>query len=218
MVEPVDGEPPEHVEPTTPAKIVVKLADGKARTIQSMVQTTFWDPSGMPMTATEFLKSLFGALPDFFKNEEELRAIWSVPDTRKGLLAGLADKGFTADALAEMQRVIDAENSDVYDVLAYVAFALEPLTREARADDARAQVRRRYTDRQQGFLDFVLAQYTKEGVGELDADKLAPLLRLKYKAITDATLELGEPAQIRDLFIGFQRYLYEPTAGLSPAP
>ena len=170
------------------------------------------------MTATEFLKSLFGALPDFFKNEEELRAIWSVPDTRKGLLAGLAEKGFTADALAEMQRVIDAENSDVYDVLAYVAFALEPLTREARADDARAQVRRRYTDRQQGFLDFVLAQYTKEGVGELDADKLAPLLRLKYKAITDATLELGEPAQIRDLFIGFQRYLYEPTAGLAPSP
>ncbi len=55
-------------------------------------------------------------------------------------------------------------------------------------------------------------------MGELDAEKLAPLLRLKYKAISDATLELGEPAQIRDLFIGFQRYLYEPTAGLSPAP
>jgi type I restriction enzyme R subunit len=214
VVEPVDGEPPEDVEPTTPAKIVVKLADGKARTIQSMVQTTFWDPSGMPMTATEFLKSLFGALPDFFKNEGELRAIWSVPDTRKGLLAGLADKGFTADALAEMQRVIDAENSDVYDVLAYVAFALEPLTREARADDARAQVRRRYTDRQLAFLDFVLAQYTKEGVGELDAEKLGPLLKLKYKAISDATAELGEPTQIRDLFVGFQRYLYEPVAAL----
>jgi hypothetical protein len=46
-----------------PAKIVVKLADGKARTIQSMVQTTFWDPSGTPLTALEFLESLFGALP-----------------------------------------------------------------------------------------------------------------------------------------------------------
>ena len=217
QVEPADGEPPEDVETTTPAKIVVKLADGKARTIQSMVQTTFWDPSGKPMTATEFLKSLFGALPDFFKSEDELRAIWSVPDTRKGLLAGLAEKGYGTDALAEMQRVIDAESSDVYDVLAYVAWALEPLTREARATDARAQVRRRYTDRQQAFLDFVLAQYTKEGVSELDADKLAPLLRLKYKAIADAAAELGKPEDIRDLFIGFQRYLYEPSGGILPA-
>ena len=215
QVEPTDREPPEDVETTTPAKIVVKLADGKARTIQSMVQTTFWDPSGKPMTATEFLKSLFGALPDFFKNEEELRTIWSVPDTRKGLLAGLAEKGYGTDALAEMQRVIDAESSDVYDVLAYVAWALQPLTREARATDARAEVRRRYTDRQQAFLDFVLAQYTKEGVSELDADKLAPLLRLKYKAIADATAELGKPEDIRDLFIGFQRYLYEPSGGIA---
>jgi type I restriction enzyme R subunit len=167
---------------------VVKLADGKARTIQSMVQTTFWDPSGTPMTALEFLESLFGALPEFFKTEDDLRAIWSVPDTRKALLAGLADKGFGADALSEMQRVIDAENSDIFDVLAYVAFALDPLTRVKRAADARGQVHPAiYTDRQQAFIDFVLDHYTKEGVGELDGDKLAPLLKLRYKnAISDA--------------------------------
>src|ERR1035437_4940558 len=140
----------------TPAKIVVRLADGKARTIQSMVQTMFWDPSGTPMTALEFLVSLFGALPEFFKTEDDLRAIWSVPDTRKALLAGLADKGFGPDALSEMQRVIDAENSDIFDVLAYVAFALDPLTRVKRAADARGQVHLRYTDRQQAFIDFVL--------------------------------------------------------------
>ena len=66
-----------------PSKIVVKLAYGKARKIQSMVQTTFWDPSGKPMSATEFLESLFGALPECFKDEDELRAIWSLPETRK---------------------------------------------------------------------------------------------------------------------------------------
>ena len=193
-----------------PAKIVVKLADGKARTIQSMVQTTFWDPSGTPMTALEFLTSLFGALPEFFKTEEDLRAIWSLPDTRKALLAGLADKGFGADALAEMQRVIDAENSDIFDVLAYVAFALDPLPRAQRVLAAHGQVRAHYTDRQQAFIDFVLDHYTKEGVGELDGDKLAPLLKLRYKnSIADAVLDLGKPEQIRGLFVGFQRYLYE---------
>jgi type I restriction enzyme R subunit len=209
--ETTDRKVAEDVEPP-PAKIVVKLADGKERTIQSMVQTTFWDPSGKPMSATEFLVSLFGALPEFFKSEADLRAIWSVPDTRKALLAGLADKGFGADALSEMQRVIDAENSDIFDVLAYVAYALPPLTRIKRAADARDQVRLRYTARQQAFIDFVLGQYAKEGVGELDGDKLAPLLKLRYKnAISDALADLGNPEQIRGLFIGFQRYLYEPS-------
>jgi type I restriction enzyme R subunit len=213
--EPTDHEPSEGVEPP-PAKLVVKLADGKERTIQSMVQTTFWDPSGKPMSATEFLESLFGALPEFFKREEDLRAIWSVPDTRKALLAGLADKGFGTDALSAMQRVIDAENSDIFDVLAYVAFALQPLTRVKRAAGARDRVRLRYTDQQQAFVNFVLEQYTKEGVGELDGDKLAPLLRLRYKnAIADATLDLGKPDEIRGLFLGFQRYLYEPSGAYS---
>ncbi len=207
--EPVGHEIAEPGEPL-PAKVVVKLADGKERTIQSMVQTTFWDPSGLPMTATEFLKSLFGALPAFFTNEEELRVLWSVPDTRKALLSGLADKGFGDDALTEMQRVIDAANSDIFDVLAYVAFATQPLTRVTRATDARGEVAQRYTDRQRAFIDFVLEQYSKEGVGELDGDKLAPLLRLKYRnAIADAAADLGSPEQIRSLFIGFQRFLYQ---------
>lgn len=211
-VEPAPGESAESVDTVSLARVIVRLADGKARTIQSMVQTTFWDPSGKPMTATEFLTSLYGALPDFFRSEDDLRAIWSMPDTRRGLLSGLAERGFGKDALAEMQRVIDAQNSDLYDVLTYVAFALEPMTRVARAEEARAEVRRRYTDRQQAFIDFVLGQYTKEGVGELDADKLGPLLRLKYRAIADATADLGDPAHIRDLFIGFQQYLYQPVA------
>jgi type I restriction enzyme R subunit len=218
---PLGQQVAEDVEPP-PAKIVVKLADGKERTIQSMVQTTFWDPSGKPMSATEFLQRLFGALPGFFKSEEDLRAIWSLPDTRKALLAGLAEKGFGADALSEMQRVIDAENSDIFDVLAYVAFATQPLTRVRRAADAREEVQRGYSERQQGFIEFVLGQYTKEGVGELDGDKLAPLLRLRYKnAIADATADLGSPDEIRSVFIGFQRYLYETprgTVGLRVVP
>ena len=74
-------------------------------------------------------------------------------------------------------------------------------------------MQRQYTDRQEAFIDFVLEQYTQEGVGELDSDKLAPLLRLRYKnAIADAVADLGSPEQIRDLFIGFQRYLYQPVA------
>src|SRR5207253_5902068 len=83
-------------------RIKVKLADGKARTIQHMMVTSFWHPDGTPMSAQQFLEMLFGKLPEFFRDEAELRAIWSVPDTRAKLLAGLAEKGFGGEQLAEM--------------------------------------------------------------------------------------------------------------------
>ncbi len=191
-------------------KTRIKLADGKERTLQHMVATTFWSADGRPMSAAQFLESLFGALPEFFKNEAELRAIWSQPDTRKAFLAGLADKGYGKDTLGEMQKVIDAENSDLYDVLAYVAFALHPVTREERAGKAKIEIHAHFNDKQQAFLDFVLAQYVKEGVEELDQEKLSPLLKLRYHdALSDAVADLGSVDQIRDVFIGFQKYLYE---------
>lgn len=102
-------------------RIKVKLADGKARTIQHMSVTTFWHPDGTPMSAQQFLEMLFGKLPEFFKNEAELRALWSLPETRAKLLQGLAEKGFGSEQMAEMQRIIDAERSDLFDVLAHVA-------------------------------------------------------------------------------------------------
>ena len=190
------------------AKIMVKLADGKQRKIQHMTATSFWSADGRPMSAAQFLEALYGALPEFFKDEDELRRLWSAPDTRKALLAGLTEKGFGREPLAEMQRLIEAENSDLFDVLAYVAFAAQPVTRAERAAAAQAAAVAEFTDKQQAFVDFVLAQYVKQGVDELDAEKLSPLLQLKYQALSDAFAELGRPDQVRGVFLGFQRHLY----------
>lgn len=191
-------------------KVKIKLRDGKERTIQHMMSTSFWSADGKPMSAEQFLESLYGTLPDFFKNEEELRSIWSAPDTRKAFLQGLAEKGFGKEPMAEMQKIIDAENSDLFDVLAYVAFALQPMTREDRATRAKGEIHTHFNDKQEAFLDFVLSQYVREGVEELDQEKLTPLLKLKYNnAIADAMLDLGDPAQIRNVFVGFQKYLYQ---------
>ena len=155
-----------------------------------------------------------GALLEFFKDEDQLRAIWSDPATRKALLLGLADKGFGRDALAEMQQIIDAENSDLFDVLAYVAYTKPPISRRDRAVLARAGINSSYrSTRQVDFLEFVLSHYIDEGVDELDLDKLSPLLRLKYSAIADAAAELGTPEQIRGVFVGFQKYLYAAEPG-----
>jgi type I restriction enzyme R subunit len=187
----------------------IRLADGKERNIQSMMVTSFWHPDGTPMTSRQFMEMLFGKLPEFFKNEEELRAIWSLPSTRAKLLQGLAEKGFGSVQLAEMQRVIDAENSDLFDVLAHVAYALPTLTREERAAKARVIITQHFNSKQQVFLDFVLAHYVSSGVEELDQAKLNPLLKLKYNnSIADAVEDLGKPEEIGKVFTGFQRYLY----------
>ena len=207
------GDPPQPPPPgpgpeQRPEKIKVTLADGKARSIQHMTATTFWSADGRPMSAAQFLEALFGALPDFFKDEDQLRAIWSDPGTRKALLSGLADKGFGKDALAEMQKVIDADKSDLFDVLAYVAFAAPPIAREDRASLARVAMAGEFTEKQRAFVSFVLAQYVRQGVDELDPEKLAPLLKLRYQALSDAFDELGQPDQVRGVFLGFQRHLY----------
>ena len=202
--------PPPPPPPPRPPMVEVTLADGNKRKIQSMTATSFWSADGTPMSAAQFMENLFGAMPEFFKDEDQLRAIWSDPATRKSLLAGLADKGFGDEPLAEMQKLIEAENSDLFDVLAYVAFEAAPETRAERASKARAVVHQQFNDKQQAFVDFVLAQYVKQGVDELDAEKLSPLLKLRYGALNDAIQYLGEAEQIRQVFVGFQRYLYEP--------
>lgn len=200
------GESPE----SRPEKIRIKLADGKERMIQHMVSTSYWSADGKPISAVQFMENLYGVLPDFFRDEEELRQIWSRPDTRQALLRGLADKGFGRDALREMQQIIDAEKSDLFDVMAYVAFALPAVTRSERAQQARHGIHTEFSDKQEAFVDFVLSQYVKEGVDELAPEKLTPLLKLRYNnAIADAMADLGDAKQIRRVFVGFQRFLYQ---------
>ena len=222
--EPLEPEPPKPISPVPPVdppkppidpppprrRAKVKLADGKARSIQHMMVTSFWHPDGTPMSAQQFMEMLFGNLPEFFKNEEELRKLWSAPDTRARLLQGLAEKGFGHDQLAEMQKIIDAEKSDIFDVLAYVAYAQPPLTREVRAANAKVYINSQFNTKQQSFLDFVLSHYVTVGVEELDQTKLTPLLRLKYHdSIADAVADLGKPEEIGGVFSGFQKYLYQ---------
>ena len=167
------------------------------------------------MAAQQFMEALFGKLPEFFRDEEELRKLWGAPDTRRKLLEGLAEKGFGKQQLTEMQRIIDAEKSDLFDVLAHVAWALAPQTRDARAARAMAMVSAHFNSKQQVFIDFVLSHYISVGVEELDSEKLTPLLRLKYHdSLADAVADLGQPEEIGQVFSGFQKYLYQQRAAV----
>jgi type I restriction enzyme, R subunit len=194
-------------------KVKVKLADGKERTIQHILMTSFWHTDGTPMSAQQFMEALFGRLPDFFQNEDELVQLWSQPDTRSKLLESLSEQGFGKNQLQEMQKIISAEKSDLFDVLAYVAYATPTLTREERALRAKVIISTHFNSRQQIFLDFVLAHYIRSGVEELERDKLSQLLRLKYQgSINDAVADLGSAATIGEAFVTFQKWLYQKEA------
>lgn len=189
-------------------KIKIKLSDNKEREIQHMMITTFWGPDGKPISSSEFLKKLFEDCPEFFKDEDELRRIWSKPDTRKVLIDSLAEKGYGEEQMNEFKKCISAQNSDVYDVLAHVAFLKKPISREERVEAHKDKIFEHYEEKQQVFLDFVLNQYIQEGVTELDQEKLPVLLEIKYNAIDDAVSELGDIGSIRETFVEFQQYLY----------
>ena len=191
-----------------PAKLKIKLADGKERTFQHIEATMFMGPDGKPLSVAQFVESLFGELPDLFHDEAELREIWSDPTTRKALLDGLAERGFAGEQLDEIRKLTKGEDSDLFDVLAYIAYARTPTPRSERVAKRRDTILAAYDERTQEFLDFVLSHYVEDGVDQLDTDNLKGLLTLKYGSTHDAAAKLGSVKDIRQNFVGFQRGLY----------
>jgi type I restriction enzyme R subunit len=200
----VEDDPPPPKE-----KIVIKLSDGKTREIKHISSVMYWSPDGKPMTAHEFVNQMFKDLPTFFEDEDQLREIWSNPSTRQKLLEDLSEAGYDDEKLEGMKDLIDAKDSDVFDVLAYVAYASETHTRTERVTAAMPAIAEAFTDyRQKEFIDFILEKYIEDGVKELAPSKIKSLVTLKYNTVNDAADILGSTAVIKDTFVGFQKYLY----------
>ena len=191
----------------------IKLSDGKTRRIQNMIKTTFWAADGTPISSEQFLEQMLGDLPELFQNEEQLRELWSKPDTRNKLLSDLEEKGYGEPRLEELRELIEANDSDLYDVLLHIAYASEPVTRATRASNLTESLLSPYGNPQREFIQFVTANYVKAGVHELDDDRLKKQLKLKYGGTQEGLSVLGGAAAVRELFIGFQQHLYQPTAG-----
>ena len=190
-------------------KIVIKLSDGKTREIRHISSVMYWSPDGTPITAKEFIERMYDDLPAFFENEDQLRAIWSDPATRDKLLSQLSEAGYDSEKLTEMKRLIGAEDSDVYDVLAYVAYATDTMTRAERALRAQPGISSAFSDEKQlEFISFVVDRYVEDGVAELSTEKITNLVTLKYDSVNDAVRALGSAEKIRTAFVDFQRHLY----------
>ena len=202
------GNPPD--DPPSKKRIVIKLADGKTREIHHISSVMYWSPDGKPITAKEFVERMFDDLPQFFEDEEQLREIWGNPTTREKLLADLSEAGYDEEKLEGMKGLIDAKDSDVYDVLAYVAYAAEIHTRAERVSAAKPAIAQAFSDyKQMEFIGFILEKYIEHGVKELAPSKIKSQVVLKYNTINDAASILGSTSVIKETFLGFQKYLYE---------
>lgn len=203
-----DGEPYGGGEGEPPEKIVVKLADGKARRIRYLATTSYWSHDGTPITAQQFMEQLFGDLSGLVDSEEQLRAIWSDPDQRTAFIERLAEMDYDGDRLDDMRRLIDAPDSDVFDVLAYIRFTLAPLARRERADQARQTGLAGYEPEMRAFLDYILNAYEQHGVDELASGRIAHFLQIRYGGTNDAKRRLGSVGDIRSAFFDIQSHLY----------
>jgi type I restriction enzyme R subunit len=199
--------PPEPLEEPK-KRLKIKLRDGKEREIKHMISTSFWSSEGKPISIQEFMDNMFGAMPEFFKSEEELRKIWSNPITRKAFLEKIAEIGYGKDELETLQKMIDAEQSDLFDVLMYISFLTKPISRAQRVEQTKNRIFEDLNEKQKEFLDFVLSKYEEKGVEELAEEKLPVLLKLKYHAIANAEQSLGGVEKIRLIFFAFQKNLY----------
>ncbi len=164
------------------------------------------------LTVREYIDRLFGTLPHFLDGEEDLRKRWSQPDTREQLLDVLAQSGFPEDKLEITRRLLNMEQCDMLDVLAYIAYETTPIERQRRAEILKEQAMKIYTAEQQDFLNYIMELYVRNGFKELGNDKLPTLIGMKYHSPVDAVKTLKmQPEQIREFFLGMQRQLYNGT-------
>jgi type I restriction enzyme R subunit len=213
---PYNPEPPEggpEPGPEEPKqKLKVKL--GKHRELKVIdVETRYIDENGKPLTIQEFVERLITQLPGLFKSVDELRQIWSDPDERETLLSKLVQAGFDKDQLAALRRMFEAEDCDIFDLLAFLAFEQPMATRKARADNVRgnnAFFNQFKQENAKQFLHFVLNRYEKTGSTELSRERLPALIELSGLGTTrDASNAFGgKPIQLLAAFKQLQQQLY----------
>ena len=115
--------------PKKKEKVIVKLAHGRKVEIID-IDTRYVGADGTPLNAEEFLKQLVGSLPSLYKDVEQLRTIWANPSERALLFAELEKAGFGTNNLKDLKSMMNAEGSDIFDVLAYLSFNTPMKTRK----------------------------------------------------------------------------------------
>ena len=167
----------------------------------------FWSPDGKPVPAQDFIKDMYGKLPGFYTSIDDLRQLWADPKTREQLMEKLGQAGYDMEVLNQIRHIIDADNSDLLDVLEYISYAIPPIERKQRAERAR-DYRTELSPDQQAFVDYLILAYINNGVKELSNKNLPGLIAQKFDDLQTGLNRLGGVSMARKIYSTFQQRLY----------
>jgi len=190
-------------------KVTIDIKGKKLKVIN--IETTYVGMDGIPLKTEDYLELLIGVLGKFYNNEEGLREIWSNPANRKGLLQKLSDIQIDESLLNDLKVIFEAEDSDIYDILTHISFNLDIKTRAERVIGVEnsAFVEKLHNEKAKEYIEFILERYKKDGVKELDEDKLGKLVDLSgLGSVREVAQNFGGIAQMRDEYFELQREIY----------
>ena len=157
----------------------------------------------------EYVRIIFGKLPTFFRDSDDLRERWSNPVTRDALLQLLEESGFGEENLNVVKNLLKMDKCDLLDVLEYIAYQKEPISRAQRVALLREEYLANIETNLRQFCSFILDYYERNGYKELGNDKLDTFVKLKYHSIADAKNALNmTTSQMREEYLTLQHQLY----------
>lgn len=197
------------IEPPIPPKekVIIDIRGKKLKVIN--IETTYVGDDGRPLKTDAYLELLIGILGEFYNDEEGLRMIWSTPAHRKELLNKLKEMNIDESQLDDLKTIFEAQESDIYDVLAHLSFNMEIKTRAERviAVEESDFVEKYHNQKAKIFIEFILDKYRKYGFKELEENKLSTLIEQSGYDKKDLIASFGE-FKIRDEYFGLQREIY----------
>lgn len=190
-------------------KLVVRL--GAQREIKVIdIETRYLDPTtGKHLSSEEFLQKIAGNLPKLYKDEAQLRLLWSDPDTREQLLHQLANIGLDKEQFADLQKMFEAEDSDIFDILAHLSFDTDIKYRKERSQYGEKIISEYKSLKAKEFLEFLLSLYVKNGILDFRRDGLSSKIQLfnQWQA-KEIAAEFGGMRELVKAYYEMQKSLY----------
>jgi type I restriction enzyme R subunit len=188
--------------------IDIKLSDSRRLALETTwEQKIFFGDEFISLD--EYVKRLFGRIPEFFSGADDLREKWANPETREQLLRTMDEAGFAEEKLLLLKNMLKMQRCDLLDVLEYIAYDSTPMERAKRVELVKKQYVDKLNEEQREFDNLILQYYVSNGFKELGADNLKTFITIKFNSMSDAKERLNmSVADIRAHYFQLQRRLY----------
>ncbi len=189
--------------------IDIKLSNGRKLSLATTwEQKIFFGDEFISLD--EYVKKLFGRIPEFFSGADDLKVKWSNPETREQLLKTLDEAGFAVDKLNLLKNMLKMQKCDLLDVLEYIAYNSTPIERAKRVEVVKKQYVNTLNEELRDFDNRILKNYVDYGFSELSSDNLKTYISIHFNSMSDAKERLNMTApDIRTHYIELQRRLYQ---------